>query len=50
MSPAEKELLIQMLANVDDVVAVLSDDQKETVKKSTQKIYANYYNLMEGVR
>lgn len=50
MNKAERELLVQMIVNLDEVVQDLGREQRERVKPSLTKIYANYYNLMEGVK
>jgi len=49
VNKAEKTLLIQLIANVDDVVSSLSEEQKTRCSKGIRKIYCNYNNSLEGV-
>lgn len=50
MTENEKELVIEMMANIDDIIAILTPEQKEKVRKCTNKINGNYNNLLEGVK
>jgi len=49
MTEPEKELLIEMMANIDDIVQLLTPEQKEKARRCTNKIQGNYNNLLEGV-
>ena len=50
MTEKERELLVEIMVNVDDVKRELTKGQKEKVKKCFLKIYGNFHNLMDGVR
>lgn len=50
MTTIEKELLIQMLTNIDEVVNILTKEQRQEVQRSINKIYGCYHNLLEGVK
>jgi len=45
----ERELLVQIAVNVDDIVKELSIEQLEKLRPSINKINGNYYNLLDGV-
>jgi ribosomal protein L18 len=49
MNKAEKQLLVQIISNVDEIKKVLSSNLQKKLKKSFKRIYANYFNLLEGV-
>ena len=49
MTKPERELLIQLLVNVDEITDMLTPDQLKLANKSIRKIYGNYHNLLEGV-
>ena len=44
-----KELLIDLIANVDDIVKELTADQREILKGSLKRIYGNYFGLLENL-
>ena len=46
---AEKELLIEMMANVDDIKGVLTEDQTLRLKNVFRRIGCNFTNLLEGI-
>ena len=45
----EKGLLIQVIVNLEDFLAECKVLFTESQKKCLRKIYANYYNLLEGI-
>jgi hypothetical protein len=49
LTKPEKELLIQIMANIDDIKKTLTPEQKKYCEKCFQKINGNYHNLLEGV-
>ena len=50
MNKAEKHLLIEIIANVDDLIETLSLEQYIRLEKGINKIRGNYLNLLEGVK
>jgi len=46
---AEKELLIEIMANIDDLKAVLTECQKIKLDRPLNRINRNYTNLLEGI-
>lgn len=49
MTKRERTALIQLMSNVDDIVAALPIDKRELLDKSIQKAYSNYHSLLEGL-
>lgn len=49
LNKAEKELVIEIQVNVDDVVSELNESQKATLDRVLNKIYGNCQNLLDGV-
>jgi len=45
----EKEILIQMMANIDDIKGVMTEDQRERCKRCFERIGGNYHALLEGL-
>ncbi len=50
MNKAEKELLIQIITNIDDLIKELTATQYLKFRKNINKIKGNYHNLLEGVK
>ena len=50
MNKAEKQLLIEIMANVDDLIRILSADQYLELERGVNRIRGNYHNLLEGVK
>jgi len=50
MTKKERELLIEIMTNVDDVLKVLTKEQRDVVKNCVLKIFGNYLNLLDGVK
>ena len=44
-----KELLIELISNVDDLKSYLQPEQKEELKRSIVKINRNYLTLLENL-
>jgi len=49
MNKAEKELVVQILANVDDIQVTLSPVQRKELGNAFRKIFGNCRNLLDGV-
>jgi hypothetical protein len=49
MTQPERILLIEMLANIDEITELLTPEQMEKANKNFRKIYGNYHNLLEGL-
>ena len=50
MSEQEKVLLIQIMSNVDDIIGIMTEEQRSRSDKCIKKIYGNYHNILEGVK
>lgn len=50
LNPRERELVIQILANVDDIVKELTEEQRKKLERCLNRIYGNCRNLLDGVR
>lgn len=49
LSKAEKELVVQVLANVDDIAKELTTEQKQKLDRCLNRINGNCRNLLDGV-
>ena len=49
INAAEKEVLIEMMANVDDIKGVLSEDQRSRLGNVFRRIGCNFTSLLEGI-
>jgi hypothetical protein len=50
MNKAEKQLLIEIMSNVDDLISALTAGQFLKLERGVNKIRGNYHNLLEGVK
>ena len=49
LNKEEKVLLVQLIANVDDLVEIMTEEQKKKSDRNINKIQGNFRNLMDGV-
>jgi len=49
LNKEEKVLLIQLMSNVDDLVDIMTEEQRKKTDRCIKKIYGNFHNLLDGV-
>jgi len=49
LNPEEREALIDLIVNVDEVIADLTPEQRKRAEKNQAKIYGNYHALLGGI-